>query len=35
MSIWQAVTWNVARSGGFTAYILLTLAVAVGLMLSA
>jgi predicted ferric reductase len=35
MSIWEAVTWNVARSGGFTAYILLTLAVAVGLMLSA
>lgn len=35
MSIWQAVTWNVARSGGFTAYILLTLAVAVGLMLAA
>src|SRR3989440_12602759 len=35
MSIWQAVTWNVARSGGFTAYILLTLAVAVGLLLSA
>lgn len=35
MSIWQAVAWNVARSGGFTAYILLTLTVAVGLMLSA
>ncbi|MFL5704683.1 MAG: ferric reductase-like transmembrane domain-containing protein [Ktedonobacteraceae bacterium] len=35
MSIWQAVTWNAARSGGFTAYILLTLAVAVGLLLSA
>src|SRR5258708_3944108 len=33
-TIWQAVTWNVARSGGFTAYVLLTLAVAVGLALS-
>ncbi|HEX9135151.1 MAG TPA: hypothetical protein VF844_22925 [Ktedonobacteraceae bacterium] len=34
MSIWQSVTWNVARTGGFTAYVLLTLAVAVGLALS-
>lgn len=34
MAIWEAVTWNVARAGGFTAYILLTLAVAVGLALS-
>lgn len=34
MTIWQAVTWDVARAGGFTAYVLLTLAVAVGLMLS-
>ena len=34
MSIWQTVTWNVARTGGFTAYILLTLAVAVGLALT-
>src|SRR5437764_11297308 len=34
MSIWQTVTWDVARAGGFTAYVLLTLAVAVGLMLS-
>jgi len=34
MTIWQAVTWNVARAGGFTAYILLTLAVIVGLALS-
>jgi methionine sulfoxide reductase heme-binding subunit len=33
-SIWQEVTWNVARAGGFTSYILLTLAVAVGLALS-
>ena len=34
MSIWQTVTWNVARTGGFTAYILLTLAVAIGLALT-
>lgn len=34
MSIWQAVTWDVARAGGFTAYGLLTLAVALGLALS-
>ncbi len=34
MTIWQAVTWNVARAGGFTSYMLLTLAVIVGLMLS-
>ena len=34
MSIWQTVTWNVARTGGFTAYLLLTLAVAVGLALT-
>jgi len=33
-SIWQSVTWDVARAGGFTAYILLTLAVIVGLALS-
>jgi len=33
-SIWEAVTWNVARAGGFTSYILLSLAVAVGLALS-
>lgn len=33
-AIWQAVTWNVARTGGFTTYILLTLAVIVGLALS-
>lgn len=35
MTIWQSLTWNVARAGGFTSYILLTLAVALGLMLSA
>ena len=34
MSMWQTVTWNVARTGRFTAYILLTLAVAVGLVLT-
>ncbi|HLH63627.1 MAG TPA: iron reductase [Ktedonobacteraceae bacterium] len=34
MAIWEAITWNVARAGGFTAYILLTLAVAIGLALS-
>jgi predicted ferric reductase len=34
MTIWQSVTWNIARAGGFTAYILLTLAVVVGLALS-
>ncbi len=33
-TIWQEVTWNVARAGGFTSYILLTLAVAAGLALS-
>ena len=35
MSIWQAVTWDVARAGGLTAYVLLTLAVIAGLALSA
>ena len=35
MTIWQTVTWNVARAGGLTAYVLLTLAVVVGLALSA
>jgi len=34
MNIWQTVTWDVARAGGFTAYVLLTMAVVVGLMLS-
>src|SRR5690242_12817720 len=33
-TIWENVTWNVARAGGFTAYSLLTLAVIVGLALS-
>lgn len=34
MSIWQTVTWDVARAGGFTAFGLLTLSVAVGLALT-
>ena len=34
MSVWESVTWDVARAGGFTAYILLSLAVALGLALS-
>jgi hypothetical protein len=34
MSIWEAVTWDVARAGGFVAYILLTLSVAIGLALT-
>ena len=34
-SIWNTVTWDIARAGGFTAYVLLTLAVVVGLLLSA
>ncbi len=33
-SLWESVTWNVARAGGFTAYLLLTLAVSAGLALS-
>ncbi|HKV57455.1 MAG TPA: ferric reductase-like transmembrane domain-containing protein [Ktedonobacteraceae bacterium] len=33
-TIWESVTWDVARAGGFTAYVLLTLAVVVGLALS-
>jgi hypothetical protein len=34
MSIWQVVTWDVARAGGFTAFGLLTLSVAIGLALT-
>src|SRR5215469_450730 len=34
MSIREAVTWDVARAGGLTAYVLLTLAVIAGLALS-
>ena len=33
-AIWETVTWDVARAGGFTTYVLLTLAVVVGLALS-
>src|SRR5260370_27711720 len=33
-TIWETVTWDVARAGGFTAYILLTVAVGVGMALS-
>ncbi len=34
MTLWQTITWDVARAGGFTAYILLMLSVAVGLALT-
>jgi predicted ferric reductase len=34
MDLLQPITWNLSRAGGLTAYILLTLAVAVGLALS-
>lgn len=34
MSVWEQVTWTVARAGGFTAYILVALSVALGLALS-
>lgn len=34
MSIWQTVTWDIARAGGFTAFGLLTISVAIGLALS-
>jgi len=34
MTIWQTVTWDVARGGGFTAFGLLTLSVAIGLALT-
>src|SRR6266704_4333807 len=33
-TIWETITWDIARAGGFPAYILLTLAVVVGLPLS-
>ena len=33
-SLWITVTWDIARAGGWTAYILLTMAVVVGLLLS-
>jgi hypothetical protein len=34
MNLWGTVTWDIARAGGFTAYILLTLAVTIGLALT-
>jgi Ferric reductase like transmembrane component len=34
MSTWSAFTWDIARAGGFTAFLLLTLSVALGLALS-
>ncbi len=33
-STWSAVTWDIARAGGLTAYALLALSVALGLALS-
>jgi DMSO/TMAO reductase YedYZ heme-binding membrane subunit len=33
MTTWSAITWDTARAGGFAAYILLSVAVAVGLVL--
>jgi hypothetical protein len=33
-TIWKTVTWDIARAGGFTTYVLLALAVIVGLALS-
>lgn len=33
MTTWSAVTWDTARAGGFAAYILLSIAVGVGLVL--
>ncbi len=34
MSLWEAITWNTARAGGFTAYLLVTISVLLGLALS-
>lgn len=34
MSTWGTVTWDIARAGGFTAYALLTISVALGLALT-
>ena len=33
MTTWSAVTWDTARAGGFAAYILLSVAVSIGLVL--
>lgn len=34
MSAWEAITWDTARAGGFTAYLLVTISVLLGLALS-
>lgn len=34
MSVWQSITWDVARAGGFVAYGLVTMSVVLGLILS-
>jgi DMSO/TMAO reductase YedYZ heme-binding membrane subunit len=34
MSTWQVITWDVARAGGMTAYILITLSVVAGLAMT-
>ena len=34
MTLWESITWDIARTGGFLAYILLTLSVAIGLALT-
>jgi hypothetical protein len=34
MSVWQSITWDVARAGGFVAYGLVTISVVLGLILS-
>ncbi|GAC1348271.1 MAG: hypothetical protein NVS3B14_01620 [Ktedonobacteraceae bacterium] len=34
MTIWETITWDVARAGGFTAFGLLTVSVAIGLALT-
>ena len=34
MSAWEAITWDTARAGGFTAYLLVTISVVLGLALS-
>ncbi len=33
-SLWLTITWNIARAGGWTTYLFLTLSVIVGLLLS-
>ena len=34
MSLWESITWDTARAGGFTAYLLVTISVLLGLALS-